>query len=202
VAHCIGQIFKSHPLQAPRVREAREKRQSDIKRAAIEEFARHGFRGASTRSIAERAGLSKSRLHYYIDSKEDLYREVLLDTMQAWGTLFDFQAEDKGPETVLADYIRKKLEFSFSDPLRTKIFTAEILAGAPEFAAQMSGEIGDAPNYVRAAPPAPLSRNPSHNFPAPSSTSFMSLRSCADSSACLLIAECAESASITAFMIS
>ena len=124
-------------MQAPKVREAREKRQSDIKRAAIEEFARHGFRGASTQSIAERAGLSKSQLHYYIDSKEDLYREVLLDTMQAWGGLFDFQAEDKGPEIVLADYIRKKLEFSFSDPLRTRIFTAEILAGAPEFAAHM-----------------------------------------------------------------
>ena len=120
-----------------KAREARARKHADIKRAAIEEFARHGFQGASTQAIAARAGLSKPQLNYYIDSKLDLYREVLLDTMNAWGESFGFEDEELGPESVLTSYIRKKLEFSFSDPLRTKIFTTEILAGAPVFASFM-----------------------------------------------------------------
>ena len=63
-----------------KAREARARKHADIKRAAIEEFARHGFQGASTQAFAARAGLSKPQLNYYIDSKLDLYRAVLLDT--------------------------------------------------------------------------------------------------------------------------
>ncbi|MBL8379289.1 MAG: TetR family transcriptional regulator C-terminal domain-containing protein [Burkholderiales bacterium] len=118
-------------------RPPRAARHADIKRAAIEEFARHGFQGASTQAIAARAGLSKPQLNYYIDGKEDLYREVLLDTMNAWGGLFEFDDAQRGPHAVLSDYIRRKLEFSFDNPLATKIFTGEMLAGAPVYMAYM-----------------------------------------------------------------
>ena len=120
-------------MQAEKARKTRAERHADIRRAAIEEFAQHGFRGASTQSIAQRAGLSKSQLHYYIESKEALYREVLLGVTRDWSGFFEPDRADEGPAPVLTRYIRRKLEFSFADPLRTKIFTAELLAGAPYF---------------------------------------------------------------------
>jgi TetR/AcrR family transcriptional regulator len=122
----------ARPLRPPRTA-----RHADIKRAAMEEFARHGFHGASTQAIAARAGLSKAQLNYYIDSKEDLYREVLLETIGAWGSLFEADDAERGPAEVLSDYIRRKLEHAFANPLATKIFTGELLAGAPVYAAYM-----------------------------------------------------------------
>ena len=48
-----------------------------IYQAAIEVFAADGPQGATTQAIADKAGLSKAQLHYYIESKEALYRQVL-----------------------------------------------------------------------------------------------------------------------------
>lgn len=59
-----------------------------IQQAAIAEFAENGLVGASTQSIASRAGLSKPQLHYYISSKDDLYEEVLIFTLDEWSRLF------------------------------------------------------------------------------------------------------------------
>jgi len=41
--------------------------------AAIEVFGMHGFGGASTRMLAESAGVTLPALHYYFDSKEGVY---------------------------------------------------------------------------------------------------------------------------------
>lgn len=45
--------------------------------AAIELFAASGFEGASTRTIAERAGVNLPAIQYYFGSKEGLYRAVI-----------------------------------------------------------------------------------------------------------------------------
>ena len=45
--------------------------------AAREQFARLGFRAATTRGIAEAAGLNQALVHYYFGSKAALYRRVL-----------------------------------------------------------------------------------------------------------------------------
>ncbi|MEG1771475.1 MAG: helix-turn-helix domain-containing protein, partial [Comamonas sp.] len=52
-----------------RAKQGRERIMGAIRDAAIAEFSRHGFKGASTKAIAERAGLTKPQLHYYISSK-------------------------------------------------------------------------------------------------------------------------------------
>jgi len=41
--------------------------------AALEVFGTHGFGGASTRMLAESAGVTLPALHYYFDSKEGVY---------------------------------------------------------------------------------------------------------------------------------
>lgn len=42
--------------------------------AAIEEFAAHGFDGASTRSLADKAGVNLASIPYHFGSKAGLYR--------------------------------------------------------------------------------------------------------------------------------
>jgi TetR/AcrR family transcriptional regulator len=102
-----------------------------INQAAIEVFASEGLAGASTQAIADKAGLSKAQLHYYIESKEALYRQILQDILNDWIVVFGFDDEAFGPRKVLGDLIRRKMVFSFEHPLRSRIFTAEMMRGAP-----------------------------------------------------------------------
>jgi len=56
-------------------------RRAAILRSAAEEFAEHGFEGASYNRIIERSGLSKGAMYYYFDDKEDLYITTLSDAL-------------------------------------------------------------------------------------------------------------------------
>ena len=103
--------------------------QDAIRQAAIEEFALHGLRGATTQSIAERARLSKAQLHYYIESKETLYVELLQMVVSEWSRE-SFNERDGDPARVLASYVKRKLEFSFRQPLLSKMFANELISGA------------------------------------------------------------------------
>jgi AcrR family transcriptional regulator len=49
-------------------------RRERIVEAALEAFAEKGFRGASTRDIAERAGTNQGLITYHFRSKDDLWR--------------------------------------------------------------------------------------------------------------------------------
>ena len=111
-----------------------------IYQAAVEVFASEGLNGASTQAIADRAGLSKAQLHYYIDSKEALYRQVLQDVVDAWIAVFGFADEAFGPRRVLGDLIRRKMVFSFDHPLRSRIFTIEVMRGAPILRSMMDAQ--------------------------------------------------------------
>jgi AcrR family transcriptional regulator len=57
--------------------------QQRILDAALEEFHRQGFKGARTTRIAERAGMSRTMLHYYFSTKEALFEAVLNKTFGA-----------------------------------------------------------------------------------------------------------------------
>ncbi len=113
-----------------------------IYQAAIEVFASEGLAGASTQAIADKAGLSKAQLHYYIESKEALYRQVMQDIVDAWIAVFGFSDEAFGPRKVLSDFIRRKMVFSFEHPLRSRIFTIEVMRGAPVLRPMMDAQAG------------------------------------------------------------
>lgn len=112
---------------------------AQINEAAIEVFAREGINGATTQAIADSAGLSKAQLHYYIDTKDALYRQVLHDILVDWIRVFGNVDESLGPRKVLADYIRRKMQFSFEQPLRSRIFAAEMMRGGPVALQLMDG---------------------------------------------------------------
>ncbi|WP_167481116.1 TetR family transcriptional regulator C-terminal domain-containing protein [Acidovorax cavernicola] len=102
-----------------------------IWQAATEEFALHGLRGTSTQGIAERAGMSKARLHYYIESKEALYTEILQHVIEEWSRASFTDGNDDAPAVVIERYVRRKLDFSFTHPQLSKIFANEMTSGAP-----------------------------------------------------------------------
>jgi AcrR family transcriptional regulator len=71
-------------------RQTAEERREDVLAAAVEEFARAGFHGASTDAIARRAGISQPYLFRLFGSKKELYLAAArrcfrrtLETMQA-----------------------------------------------------------------------------------------------------------------------
>ncbi|WPN49658.1 TetR family transcriptional regulator C-terminal domain-containing protein [Pseudomonas sp. P8_241] len=100
-----------------------------IRSAAISEFSLHGYSGASTQSIAERAGLKKSQLHYYIEDKESLYNEVLAQIFTRWEKLFILSDASHTPAQVIADYVRQKLDFALQEPELSRVFTHELISG-------------------------------------------------------------------------
>lgn len=110
------------------VRESRQRILAAIREAATEEFSLHGLKGTSTQAIAERAGLTKPQLHYYITGKEELYNELLDSVMMAWKIEFSPPGLTE-PADILGDYIRQKLDHAFDQPRVSRIFTREILDG-------------------------------------------------------------------------
>jgi AcrR family transcriptional regulator len=60
----------------PRFANLPAQQQQAILRAALQEFAAHGFHDASLNRVIEAAGISKGSLYYYFDDKEDLYAYV------------------------------------------------------------------------------------------------------------------------------
>lgn len=113
----------------PRGKAGRDRIMAAIREAAIAEFGRHGFKGASTKAIAERAGLSKPHLHYYITSKEELYEELLYAVLNGWSGAFAFDSASDDPKQVLSLYVRKKLDYALDNPGLSRIFTSEVLGG-------------------------------------------------------------------------
>jgi TetR/AcrR family transcriptional regulator len=108
-------------------RQSRERVMEAIRAAAIAEFSQNGLKGTSTQAIAERAGLTKPQLHYYIQGKEQLYEELLMSIVADWKGMFDAGSTDPG--RVLGDYIRSKIQLAFDKPEISRIFTREVLDG-------------------------------------------------------------------------
>ena len=74
---------RARPADAPAPRREQE-RTKRTKRAilgsALPEFARHGFEGASTRRIAESAGITPALIGHHFGDKEALWKAVAADT--------------------------------------------------------------------------------------------------------------------------
>jgi AcrR family transcriptional regulator len=62
--------------QRPRPQPRRPETRDRLIEAAAPVFAEHGYRGATMREIADRAGANRAAAHYHFGSKQDLYRAV------------------------------------------------------------------------------------------------------------------------------
>lgn len=121
-----------------RVRARNERR---ILEAAETEFDQHGFGGARMQRIADRAGLPKANIHYYFHNKLALYHAVLNGVVTMWNEAFDRITVDDDPAEALATYIRAKMAFSRARPAAARIFTDEIMRGAPHLKDYLRGDL-------------------------------------------------------------
>ena len=100
-------------------------------RAAAVEFAAHGFEGASTRRIAENAGIFQAQIGYHVGSKDDLWRatvDFLFARLRASldealpGSL-DEPLDD--PAAMFADVIRRHVRHTAKHPELSRIMLME-----------------------------------------------------------------------------
>ncbi|GAB3485009.1 TetR family transcriptional regulator C-terminal domain-containing protein [Marinomonas epiphytica] len=113
-----------------------------ILEAAEQEFGLHGYSGASLQSIADQAGLPKANIVYYFQSKENLYKKVLNKIITGWNDVFAKATIDDDPAVVLDQFIRTKLEYSFTKGRSSRIFAMEVLGGAYHISDYLKEELG------------------------------------------------------------
>lgn len=112
-----------------------------ILRAAEQVFSQYGYRGASLQAIADKAGLPKANILYYMGSKQALYVRLLNRMMSRWNAVLEDITPESDPGRVLSEFIRTKIVLGQRYPEGSKLFAAEILAGAPFLNKYLSGEL-------------------------------------------------------------
>jgi TetR/AcrR family transcriptional regulator len=124
----------------PATRIQREKHEL-ILEAALDVFARHGFRGSTIDQIAEAAGISKPNLLYYFPSKEDIHRALISRLLDTWLAPLEEMDADGDPVPEIRSYIRRKLEMARDYPRESRLFANELLQGAPRIISMLEGEL-------------------------------------------------------------
>ncbi len=109
----------------------RKENERALLEAAESIFAEEGFSGATTAAIARRAGVPKANLHYYFATKEALYRAVVERVLTAWLAAAASFDSSEDPRAALSAYIGAKMDLAREMPLASRIWSAEIMRGAP-----------------------------------------------------------------------
>ena len=102
-------------------------RREQISKAAFEEFAAKGFKGATIKSIAEAAGLqSPALIYWYFPDKEALFREVLSSQVPVLRAVADpAPMMDLPPEEVLPRLGRAYFAFEQFDVRMLQLVVGE-----------------------------------------------------------------------------
>lgn len=109
-----------------------EKNRNLILDAALGEFSKKGFSGATVERIAAEAGMSKSNLLYYFSSKEAIYNATLAHILEVWLAPLKTLDPAGDPARELAGYICQKIEMSANFPEASRLFANEVMQGAPQ----------------------------------------------------------------------
>lgn len=96
-------------------KDAKNKKQQ-ILDAAEYEFLTNGYEATKTTQIAERAGVTHTMLHYYFQTKENLFNKIFEDKIETLKAPIDALAQNKDID--LRDRIREIIELHF-DFLKT-----------------------------------------------------------------------------------
>lgn len=124
-------------MPRPRFHKLPADQQQAILRVAFDEFAAHGFSGASLNRIIDAAGISKGSMYYYFDSKEELYAHVARGEL---GRLFESAGPFPVPTTrdpdafwsTLEDYYRRIMSAFATSPKLAALARDWLLAsGSP-----------------------------------------------------------------------
>ncbi len=96
--------------------------------AAIEAFSENGFKGTSTRDIAERAGVHHPLITYHFKNKEKLWRAAADQIFSKFNTAMGQALQevvDECPRTRMAMMIRTYVRYAASQPALHKVMVQE-----------------------------------------------------------------------------
>jgi AcrR family transcriptional regulator len=96
--------------------------------AAIEAFSENGFKGTSTRDIAERAGVHHPLITYHFKNKDRLWRaaadKVFRDFRRSLAASLE-DHKDEGPKERMASLIKAYVRYAKSQPALHKVMVQE-----------------------------------------------------------------------------
>lgn len=124
----------STPRAARALRPSADPTRDRIVAAALDLFADRGFDGATTRAIAERAGVTQPLLNYHFSSKDELWRAAVDNIFEALtesqrGRHQGLRGVDEATSARLM--IREFVWFSAHHPQLHRIITQECKADGP-----------------------------------------------------------------------
>lgn len=111
---------------------------------AASEFARHGYQGCRTQSVADAAGVNKAMISYHFGGKLGLYRAVVTDRMAGLSPRLQAVRERREPA---ADkwryYVSTIFNIFAEDPLLYRIILREHLDGGERLQKEFAREMGE-----------------------------------------------------------
>jgi len=112
----------------PRTRRSSEHVARDLLEAAALEFAAHGFDGASTRRIAQRAGAHQPQINYHFTSKEQLWRATVDHLFAQMDATLPSFGDGPSPSDAFEAVLRSFVQFSAERPELDRIINLEATA--------------------------------------------------------------------------
>jgi AcrR family transcriptional regulator len=114
-------------------RKPREERWAELIEVATQVFYEKGYEAASLQDIADRLGMLKGSLYYYIQSKEDLLFDVISAVHREGLSVIQARADTEGdPLQRLENVIVGHVEHTCRNLVPTTVFLHELSALPPE----------------------------------------------------------------------
>jgi AcrR family transcriptional regulator len=112
--------------------------------AARQVFDEKGFAGASTREIAQRAGILSGSLYHHVDSKEELLFAIVQDVYERSVAAAELAlARDGDPVAGLELLMRSHVANVIADVVTTSLALSEYKSLSPEHAAEIDRQHRD-----------------------------------------------------------
>jgi AcrR family transcriptional regulator len=122
------------PAKRKRARSLNGDHREEILRAARLEFAAHGFAGATTVAIAERAGVTQPLIHHHFGSKAKLWTAMLAELFGALRDVLDRANDEGGSERARIErLVRTVIEFSAERPELSRLIRLESASAQAPF---------------------------------------------------------------------
>lgn len=102
--------------------------------ASLVEFAKHGYEGATTASVARRIGVTQPLIHYHFGSKEALWRAAVEMAFSQMAPLLEGMDEERpgdDPRERLREITRRFVYFSAEHPEVSRLIIAEAAVPGP-----------------------------------------------------------------------
>lgn len=99
-----------------------------ILQAAEEEFLLKGFTGARTTEIAQKAGVNHAMLHYYFNTKEQLFDQVMAEKIALFrnSVVSVFEHSDQPVLELINEVMSKHFDFVRQNPMLPRFIINEI----------------------------------------------------------------------------